>query len=540
MTTPRINVNTMLPMIEIRMFSPRSCATTLIPDQHEDEDDELTEGTTHAGMVAVAARGPKIRVGGQASPQRSTRQDETQGYRPGQSRVGYRRSMAHVYSSAEQFEALFTAMFDEIAAVDPDGMNELIDQRMVICFQLRDPELELWIDGSEKPVRTMFGHQDLDATLTGDLTGDSMHELLLGTLPLGRAADVPEAEGEGVEIQGDAPGEPAARHAGDVIPPWSTRCSRADPSSAHRPEPDAATPSDHSARFEIDRYDRGVTDPKIIYTHTDEAPALATYSLLPIVEAFAGAAGVALEKRDISLAGRILSQFPDFLGPDQQQSDDLAELGRLATTPEANIIKLPNVSASMPQMEAAITELQAKGYALPDYPDDPSTDAERDIKARYDRVKGSAVNPVLREGNSDRRAPKAVKEYARKNPHSMGAWSADSKTHVATMGHDDFRSNEQSVTMESADDLRIEFVDATGDVAVLKESVPVQAGEIVDATFMSTSALRTFLREQIADARRAGHPLLAPHEGDHDEGLRSDHLRPRGLRVLRPRVRTVR
>ena len=210
-----------------------------------------------------------------------------------------------------------------------------------------------------------------------------------------------------------------------------------------------------------------MTDSKIIYTHTDEAPALATYSLLPIVEAFAGAAGVALEKRDISLAGRILSQFPDHLEVDQQQSDDLAELGQLATTPEANIIKLPNISASMPQLEAAISELQSKGYALPDYPDDPQTDDERDIKARYDHVKGSAVNPVLREGNSDRRAPKAVKGYARKNPHAMGAWSPDSKTHVATMSAGDFKSNERSVTMPTADALRIEHLDADGNVTVL-------------------------------------------------------------------------
>ncbi len=283
-----------------------------------------------------------------------------------------------------------------------------------------------------------------------------------------------------------------------------------------------------------------MTDAKIIYTHTDEAPALATYSLLPIVEAFAGAAGVALEKRDISLAGRILSQFPEFLDPDQQQSDDLAELGQLATTPEANIIKLPNISASMPQMEAAIAELQSKGYALPDYPGDPSTDAERDIKARYDRVKGSAVNPVLREGNSDRRAPKAVKEYARNNPHSMGAWPDNSRTHVATMDHDDFKSNEQSVTVEAADDLRIEHVDADGTITVLTASVPVQAGEIVDGTFMSVSALRRFLREQIADAQGTGHPLLVAPEGHHDEGLRPDHLRPRGLRILRSGVRAVR
>ena len=247
-----------------------------------------------------------------------------------------------------------------------------------------------------------------------------------------------------------------------------------------------------------------MTDSKIIYTHTDEAPALATYSLLPIVAAFAGAAGVALEKRDISLAGRIISQFPDFLEPAQRQADDLAELGALAKTPEANIIKLPNISASVPQLEAAIAELQSQGYALPDYPDEPRTDAEREIKARYDKVKGSAVNPVLREGNSDRRAPKAVKEYARKNPHSMGEWSSDSKTHVATMGHDDFKSNEQSLTMDAADELRIEHVDADGNVTVLAASVPVQEGEVVDGTFMSVSALDRFLHEQIADAEDQG------------------------------------
>jgi isocitrate dehydrogenase len=247
-----------------------------------------------------------------------------------------------------------------------------------------------------------------------------------------------------------------------------------------------------------------VTEPKIIYTHTDEAPALATYSLLPVIEVFAGAAGVAVETRDISLAGRILSQFPDFLDDEHRVSDDLAELGELATTPEANIIKLPNISASMPQMKAAIAELQSKGYTLPDYPDEPSAPEDEDVKARYDRVKGSAVNPVLREGNSDRRAPKAVKEYARSHPHQMGAWSPDSKTHVATMGHDDFRSNERSLTMIEADDLRIEHVAADGAVTVLKESVPVQAGEVVDGTFMSKRALVEFLAEQIADAKRQG------------------------------------
>ena len=247
-----------------------------------------------------------------------------------------------------------------------------------------------------------------------------------------------------------------------------------------------------------------MTESKIIYTHTDEAPALATYSLLPIIEAFAGAAGIDVETRDISLAGRIVSQFPEFVADEMRIADDLAELGALATTPEANIIKLPNVSASMPQMKAAIAELQAKGYALPDYPDDPSTPDEEDIKARYDRVKGSAVNPVLREGNSDRRAPRAVKEYAKVHPHSMGAWEPTSKTSVATMGADDFCTNERSVTMTDADDLRIEHVAADGTVTVLKQSVPVQAGEVVDGTFMSSAALDRFLAEQVAAARDSG------------------------------------
>ena len=244
-----------------------------------------------------------------------------------------------------------------------------------------------------------------------------------------------------------------------------------------------------------------VTESKIIYTHTDEAPALATYSLLPIIRAFAGAAGIDVETRDISLAGRIVSQFPDFVEADKQISDDLAELGALATTPEANIIKLPNISASLPQLKAAIKELQTNGYALPDYPDEPSTPAEHDIKARYDGVKGSAVNPVLREGNSDRRAPRAVKEYAKAHPHSMAAWAADSKTHVTTMSDGDFRSNERSVTMPAADDLRIEHVSDDGTVTILKESVPVQAGEVVDGTFMSKAALDTFLTDQVDEAR---------------------------------------
>ncbi len=244
--------------------------------------------------------------------------------------------------------------------------------------------------------------------------------------------------------------------------------------------------------------------PTIVYTWTDEAPALATLSFLPIVEAFAGAAGVAVDTADISLSGRIIATFSDHLTPEQQIPDYLAQLGELAKTPEANIIKLPNISASMPQLEAAIEELQAKGYDLPNYPDEPANDDEAEIKARYDRIKGSAVNPVLREGNSDRRAPGAVKKYAQKNPHSMGAWTADSLSHVATMGADDFRSNEVSTTMAADGALRIEHVDADGTVSVLKESVPVLAGEVVDATFMSAAALAEFLSAQIAEAKEQG------------------------------------
>ncbi len=238
----------------------------------------------------------------------------------------------------------------------------------------------------------------------------------------------------------------------------------------------------------------------IIYTRTDEAPLLATYSLKPVVEAFAGAAGIDVETRDISLAGRILAHFPERLTEDQRRPDALAELGQLATTPEANIIKLPNISASVPQLRAAIAELQAQGYAVPDYPESPATDEEREIRARYDKVKGSAVNPVLREGNSDRRAPDAVKNYARSRPHSMGTWSADSRTRVATMGEHDFASNEQSVIMPADDVLTIRHVAADGTQTVLKESLPVLAGEIVDATYLQVSALRTFLAEQVAAA----------------------------------------
>ena len=239
----------------------------------------------------------------------------------------------------------------------------------------------------------------------------------------------------------------------------------------------------------------------IIYTLTDEAPALATSSLLPIVNAFTRTAGVEVELRDISLAGRVLATFPEALNPEQRVSDDLAELGELVTRPEANVIKLPNISASIPQLKATIEELQAKGFAVPDYPDEPSNAAERDIKERYDRVKGSAVNPVLREGNSDRRAPLSVKNYAKSHPHSMGEWSPDSKTHVSTMGADDFRSNEKSTTFDAADDLRVELVAADGSVTVLKESIPVLAGEIVDATFMSARALDEFLVAQMAEAK---------------------------------------
>ena len=241
--------------------------------------------------------------------------------------------------------------------------------------------------------------------------------------------------------------------------------------------------------------------PTIVYTWTDEAPALATLSFLPIVEAFASAAGVSIETADISLAGRIIAAFSDRLTPEQQIPDYLAQLGELAKKPEANIIKLPNISASIPQLRSAIEELQAKGYDLPDYPDDPESSEEIEIAARYDKIKGSAVNPVLREGNSDRRAPGAVKKYAQKNPHSMGPWTADSTSHVSTMGENDFRSNERSTTMTSEGSLRIEHVDASGTVSVLKEAVPVLSGEVVDATFMSKSALEAFLSAEIADAK---------------------------------------
>lgn len=244
--------------------------------------------------------------------------------------------------------------------------------------------------------------------------------------------------------------------------------------------------------------------PKILYTKTDEAPALATQSFLPIVKAFTKTTGIQIETKDISLASRILAIFPDFLTEDQKVSNDLEELGSTAKNPEANIIKLPNISASIPQLNEAITELQNKGYALPNYPDEPKSDVEKEIKSRYDKIKGSAVNPVLREGNSDRRAPRAVKNYAKKNPHTMGAWSSDSKTHVATMEHGDFKANEKSITLASATDIKIELQQTDGTTVVLKEKLALLEGEIIDATVMSRKALLSFLKEQLKDAKENG------------------------------------
>ncbi|GAA0609455.1 NADP-dependent isocitrate dehydrogenase [Kribbella sandramycini] len=266
-----------------------------------------------------------------------------------------------------------------------------------------------------------------------------------------------------------------------------------------------------------------MTDSTIIYTHTDEAPALATYSFLPVIQAYAGQAGVGVETRDISLAGRLLAVFPEYLQEDQRIADALAELGELAKTPAANIIKLPNVSASIPQLKAAVAELQAQGYALPDYPDEPKTDEEREIQARYDKVKGSAVNPVLREGNSDRRAPASVKNYAKTHPHRMGVWAADSKTNVATMGQNDFRSTEKSTVIAADDSLRIEHVAADGTTTVLRESVPVLAGEVVDSSVLHVAALREFLTAQVAKAKS-------------DDVLFSLHLKATMMKVSDPIV----
>jgi len=243
---------------------------------------------------------------------------------------------------------------------------------------------------------------------------------------------------------------------------------------------------------------------KIIYTHTDEAPALATQSLLPIIRAFAGAVGVEIELRDISLAGRILAQFPDHLTDEQRVADALTELGELAKTPEANIIKLPNISASVPQLKAAVRELQEQGYGIPDYPDEPSSDEQSEARARYDRVKGSAVNPVLREGNSDRRAPASVKQYARNHPQSMGEWSPDSRSHVSTMERGDFRATERSTTLRKATTARIEHLTPDGAVTVLKESLPLLEGEVIDAAVMRAAALERFLGAQLADAKERG------------------------------------
>tara|TARA_R110002020_G_scaffold323714_1_gene539476 strand:- start:6898 stop:9117 length:2220 start_codon:yes stop_codon:yes gene_type:complete len=244
--------------------------------------------------------------------------------------------------------------------------------------------------------------------------------------------------------------------------------------------------------------------PKIIYTKTDEAPALATASFLPIVKSFTNTSGITIETKDISLAARIISIFPDFLEPSQRMGDDLSELGEIARSPEANIIKLPNISASIPQLKDAISELQSKGYALPNYPDEAKTAVEKEIRSRYDKVKGSAVNPVLREGNSDRRAPKAIKNYAKKNPHSMGPWSPDSKSHVATMGGGDFKSNERSLTLDGATSVRVELQKEDGSKTILKDGIALLPGEIIDATLMSKKALLAFLREQVADAKKKG------------------------------------
>jgi isocitrate dehydrogenase len=249
---------------------------------------------------------------------------------------------------------------------------------------------------------------------------------------------------------------------------------------------------------------------KIIYTKVDEAPMLATYSLLPIINAFTRPAGIAVETRDISLAGRILANFPEGLNDQQRQSDDLAELGELAKTPEANIVKLPNISASVPQLIGAIKELQGQGYVLPDYPDEPKNPEEKAIRARYAKVLGSAVNPVLREGNSDRRVSPSVKQYAKKHPHSMGKWAPDSKSHVAHMPGGDFYSSEKSVVIATAGKIRIELIDEKGATTVLKDGLAVQEGEVIDATVMNCRLLREFYEKEIADAKAQG-VLLSLH-----------------------------
>jgi len=243
---------------------------------------------------------------------------------------------------------------------------------------------------------------------------------------------------------------------------------------------------------------------KIIYTKTDEAPALATHSLLPVIKAFTAKANVQVELKDISLAGRILAVFPDYLKEDQKVPDALAELGELAKKPEANIIKLPNISASIPQLKGAIKELQADGFAIPDYPEEPQNEKDKEIKARYDKVKGSAVNPVLREGNSDRRAPKPVKAFAQNNPHSMGEWSADSKSHVSTMSEGDFRHNEKSLTLPADTTVTIQHISSSGEKTILKDNLALLKDEIIDASLMSKKALLHFLEAQVADAKAKG------------------------------------
>src|SRR5690606_38741722 len=247
-----------------------------------------------------------------------------------------------------------------------------------------------------------------------------------------------------------------------------------------------------------------MTTSKIIYTETDEAPALATYSLLPIVQAFTESYGIAVETRDISLAGRILASFPDYLTENQRIPDHLAELGELAKTPEANQISTPNITASIPQLQSTVAEPQQQGYALPDYPESPKTDAEKSAKARYDKIKGSAVNPVLREGNSDRRAPLSVKNYARKHPHKMGAWSPESKSHVAHMSEGDFYGSEKAALIEAAGSVKIELIAQDGTTTVLKEKTAVKAGEIIDCSTMSKKALRSFIAAEIEDAKAKG------------------------------------
>ena len=281
-----------------------------------------------------------------------------------------------------------------------------------------------------------------------------------------------------------------------------------------------------------------MTKPIIYWTKVDEAPALATYSLLPIVQAFTKAAGVDVQTRDISLAGRVIANFPDNLTESQKLNDDLTWLGELTQKPEANIIKLPNVSASVPQLKAVIKELQSQGYKIPDFPENPQNDAEKELKVRFGKVLGSAVNPVLREGNSDRRAALSVKNFARKHPHRMGKWAPDSKTHVAHMTANDFYGSETSVTVSEAGPVRIEFVGADGKSTVLKEKTTLKVGEVIDSCAMNVRALRKFFAEQIEEAKkRAERAAVAAPESHHDEDLRSHHVRPRRLGVLQGCVR---